>query len=317
MENRLLIIPPSSLMGVVGKNATIIISSSAFDTIRDQLIRYGFKRNRIFLFNFAFMNLSYTDKSFIWDHISDFQRVYDRMGDDKSRRIYTNLLNYKITKDECYLQALKPDVDDEEFQYFDKNLFSFRSDDIFLDVGAYIGDTLESFIHVYLNGFRKYYAFEADEEIYIRLQNKVEQLKCKDKIEIFNLAAWDEDSILTFDKNPGSSKVKADNALLYSVKAKKIDDVIFSDERISIIKMDIEGAEYNALNGMKELIKRNKPILAICVYHLRDDYFRLTDFIEELIPGEYSYFFRQYRYTPTETVCFAIPQNRLLLNNKL
>ena len=54
----------------------------------------------------------------------------------------------------------------------------------------------------------------------------------------------------------------------------------------------------------------NKPILTFSVYHLRDDFYKLIDFIENLVPNEYKYYFRQYRYTPTETVCYAIPSNR-------
>lgn len=61
---------------------------------------------------------------------------------------------------------------------------------------------------------------------------------------------------------------------------------------------------------MSGIIRRNKPILAICVYHLRDDYYKLTDLVEKLVPGEYKFYLRQYRYTPTETVCYMIPQAR-------
>lgn len=83
------------------------------------------------------------------------------------------------------------------------------------------------------------------------------------------------------------------------------------DEQVTFVKMDIEGAEYNAISGMTELIKRNKPIVAMCVYHRRDDFYRLTDLLESICENEYSYYLRQYRFTPTETVCYAIPNNRV------
>ena len=97
------------------------------------------------------------------------------------------------------------------------------------------------------------------------------------------------------------------------VSAKKVDELL-EHEKVTFVKMDIEGAEMNALRGMKRLIQENKPVLAICVYHLRDDYYKITDFIESILPEEYTFYMRQYRYTPTETVCYGVPKNRLKMN---
>lgn len=76
--------------------------------------------------------------------------------------------------------------------------------------------------------------------------------------------------------------------------------------------MDIEGAEFNAISRMKELIKRNNPIVAVCVYHREDDFYRLTDLLEEICPSQYTFYFGQYHFTSTETVCYAIPKKRLI-----
>lgn len=119
---------------------------------------------------------------------------------------------------------------------------------------------------------------------------------------------WDTRTTLYFDENPGTSTITdvGGNA----VKAITIDDLLLDEDPVTIVKMDIEGAEANALVGARKLIKEDKPILAICVYHKRDDYYHLLDIIKDICPNEYSFYFRQYRYTPTETVCYAIPKNR-------
>lgn len=98
--------------------------------------------------------------------------------------------------------------------------------------------------------------------------------------------------------------------MLETIPYKGLDDIL-ADEQVVFVKMDIEGAEYNAINGMVELIKRNKSIVAMCVYHRRDDFYRLTDLLESICKDEYTYYLRQYRFTPTETVCYAIPKERL------
>lgn len=311
MEERLTIIAPEKLTKQVGVNTTIIIASSAYDKIMQQLLSYGYKQEQIYLYNFAFMDLDYTDKEFVWDHIEDFQRAYCKMSDLKSRNIFTNILNYKITKDDKFLYYLNSYVDDEKLQYFPKELILPIEGEILLDVGAYIGDTLECFDNIYEKKWEHYYGLEADKIVYEKLLKFVENSGFKEKVTIFNSAAWDEETTLFFSENAGSSKMggQQDKENMLEVKANRIDKIL-KNKKISYVKMDIEGAEYNALMGMKEIIKKYKPILAVCVYHLRDDFYRLTDLIEEILPNEYIYYMRQYRFTPTETVCYAIPKYR-------
>lgn len=311
MEERLCVVPPDELYGKYGGGLVILVASSAFDQIKKQLLGYGFMLENIRLFNFAFMDLEYTDKKFIWDHLSDFQRAYGRLNDDKSRRIFTNILNYRISKDEAYLKRMNEDVDDEKYQYFDRQLFDFRHDECFLDIGAYTGDTFEIFCEVYDGAFEGYYGFEADQELYERFKAHLHEKYqgCIGKCHIYNIAAWDENTELHFEENPGSSEMKTENNAGNIVGGRKLDEVL-ENRKISFIKMDIEGAEFHALAGMKDIIRKNKPIIAMCIYHKRDDFYKLTDFVESL-NSDYRFFFRQYRYTPTETVCYAIPGQRM------
>ena len=76
------------------------------------------------------------------------------------------------------------------------------------------------------------------------------------------------------------------------------------------IKMDIEGAERNALIGAKNTIIKNKPVLTVCIYHKPEDFFDIPLLIEETVPGEYEYYVRQYRYGQSETVLYAMPRSR-------
>ena len=309
MNDALKVISPIEIAQLYGTDVGIMVSSSAYNLIRDQLIGYGIPQKNIYLFNFAFMDLEYTDYHFIMDHIEDFERAYARMSDDKSRKIFINLLNYKITKNSKYLELLQKYVDDEKYQYFEENIFEVLSSERFLDVGAYTGDIFEVYQKVYKNGWCHYYGIEADQNIYKELLKTIGKSDSSDKCSLYNVAAWNEDTTLYFDSIAGSSSMQENqNAGKISVDGRKIDNII-TDE-ITFIKMDIEGAEYNALVGMSGIIRRNKPILAICVYHLRDDYYKLTDLVEKLVPGEYKFYLRQYRYTPTETVCYMIPQAR-------
>lgn len=311
-DSGLRITSPERILIEYGTDVDVIVSSSAYDIIKDKLHGIGISDDHIRLYNFAFMDLEYTDKAFIFDHINDFNRSFQRLADEKSRKIYTHLLNYKITKDEEYLQQLQQYVDDEEDQYFDSSLFDFSGDEVLLDIGAYTGDTLSSFVKHY-SKWKKYFGFEADTHIFQVLRQSIEHSVFQNKCRIYNCAAWNKQTTLFFDENPGSSTVVRNSSNM--VQAEKIDTVLEGEEPFTIVKMDIEGAEANALLGAKNLIKKYNPVLAICVYHKRDDYFYLLDLIDEYCPGEYSYYFRQYRYTPTETVCYAIPHSRTKKGN--
>lgn len=309
MEERLKIVSPKELI-VQYSDCDIIVASSAYDIIKQQLVSEGFSEDKISLFNFAFMETEYTDCKFIWDNICNFERAYEKMEDEKSKRIFVNILNYKITKDEEYLLDMQKDVDDEYYQYFPDDLFEFISTECLLDVGAYTGDTLEKYDNIYRHNWKKYYGFEADKLVFSHLEEYIHSKYPNDKTEVFCLAAWDKDTVLYFEENAGSSKMD-DSKGTNAVVAKRIDDVLLNKE-VTFIKMDIEGAEKYALEGCKGIIKQYKPILAICVYHLRDDFFALTDLMEAILPGEYMFYMRQYRYTPTETVVYAVPKNRII-----
>jgi len=78
-----------------------------------------------------------------------------------------------------------------------------------------------------------------------------------------------------------------------------------SDEPVTYIKMDIEGAELNALKGAANTIKKNKPRLAICVYHKPEDILEIPVFLSELVPS-YQFYLRHHSQYYIETVLYAV-----------
>lgn len=76
------------------------------------------------------------------------------------------------------------------------------------------------------------------------------------------------------------------------------------DEKISMIKMDVEGFEHNALLGAKDVIQRDHPILAICVYHKQADIWDIPKLIHSLC-AEYRFYLRHYSLFQNETVLYG------------
>ena len=128
-----------------------------------------------------------------------------------------------------------------------------------------------------------------------------------DKILLYKNALWNCNTTLKFDDasyGSGGGSFVSDTG--YEVQAVALDGIL-KDRLISFIKMDIEGAERKALEGGREIIASQIPILAICVYHLQEDMFDIPLLIESFAPGQYSYFIRQYRFGLSETVLYAVP----------
>lgn len=121
---------------------------------------------------------------------------------------------------------------------------------------------------------------------------------------------WDKPGELKFDVvSYGDSEGSRVSDAGEDVKCDTLDRLL-EGKKISFIKMDIEGAERRAVMGARDIIEKNKPVLAICIYHKPEDFFDIPLLIESLFPGEYKYFVRQYRYGHSETVLYAMPNSR-------
>jgi FkbM family methyltransferase len=125
--------------------------------------------------------------------------------------------------------------------------------------------------------------------------------KGNDSITLINAGAYKTDGTISFggDSTTGSiGKGQTEISII------KIDNLEYS-KSITFIKMDIEGAEIDALLGAEQTIKKKKPRLAICIYHSDEDMIRLAELIHSWVP-EYKLYVRQHtKFCTSETVLYA------------
>ena len=124
-------------------------------------------------------------------------------------------------------------------------------------------------------------------------------------IEIINKGAWHQKETLYIqeDSNHGASSISHHGE--NTIEVERIDKCIPRGVRVTHIKMDIEGAELNALKGADSIIKKDSPQLAICVYHKIDDFLQISDYLLSIVP-EYKLYLRHHNISGTETVLYAI-----------
>ena len=187
-------------------------------------------------------------------------------------------------------------------QYFDTILPEDES--VFVDAGGYDGDTLHHFLTWTRGKYKKVYVFEPVFDMYQIITKRIleEQLM---GIELYNSALWDKNENIFLVKAEAGSHVAEEGEEI--VKGISLDEII-KDEKISYIKMDIEGSELKALKGAKNIIKNDRPKLAICIYHKPEDILEIPLYILDLVPT-YKFYIRHYSSCMWETVLYAeIPE---------
>lgn len=230
-----------------------------------------------------------------------FLQTYEWLADEKSRKTMENYLEGHIELTEFPLLEVwqKEDVDN---QYFPEDIIHLTEKEVFVDCGAFTGDTLEIFCKK-VKHFNKYYALEPDKECFNTLHEKMIE-----GVVHIPAGAWDKKQNLNFsheDGGCGEIMIDGQQKELKPIACDRLDVLIDDADDVTFIKMDIEGAELRALQGASKILEKSKPKLAICVYHRREDLITIPQFIKSIVP-EYKFYLRAHRPYPGEVVLYGI-----------
>ena len=193
------------------------------------------------------------------------------------------------------------DVSRHLLQYFDKEIMMPQEDEVFIDGGCFDCDTDREFIKWCGGNYKKIYAFEPDLKNYERCLEYCREENLQN-IVLYQKGLWSRETELLFqDTGDGSSRIGEGTVEIQTVAI----DAVVGDEAVSFIKMDIEGAELEALRGAEKTILRNRPRLAICIYHKPEDVIAIPEYILSL-HSDYKLYIRHYSLNDCETVLYAV-----------
>lgn len=184
-------------------------------------------------------------------------------------------------------------------QYFDV-LFP-QEDEVYVDAGTFDGKTVLDFCEWSNGNYKKIYVFEPMGDMCEVIRKKLEEKKISG-VDILNNAAWDKNEEIHFTEDGSGSCINSNGEV--AVQGLDIDSAV-KDEKVTFIKMDVEGSELKALQGAKNTIINNRPRLAICIYHKPIDVIEIASYILELVP-EYKFYIRHYTSHMWETVLYAV-----------
>lgn len=254
----------------------------------------------------------------LYDNFEKIVKVAENLNDDYSKKIYMECVCRRIMGATSGYNDLKLR---EYQQYIFGPMFQdVKNGEIVIDCGGYVGDSVEKFVRAFGNKISKIYSFECFEENVQKISEVAEKLAeegWNGEVVVEPYAVSDEnaeklfydigkaeggflpDSRLTLEFN---DKLKPLNS--YTIQTRKIDDIVKLGEKISLIKMDIEGAEYEALKGAEKIIKEQRPRLAISIYHNPEDYFRIFELIQSF-SASYKFAVRHHQNNHLDTVLYA------------
>ena len=238
----------------------------------------------------------------LWKHRPDFEWLYGRLQDYRSKKVLVNILSYWLSWEYSYITDL---VDHYYHQYFDYDIIGFGTDEVVVDLGAYIGDTMVDYVNmVGAESFQRYYCYEIVPESLFYIEKNIERFGLKNVV-IRAKGASDKSGLLRIacENAPSTSRLAESGGL--EVPTVAIDDDI--DEPVTFIKMDVEGGEEQALNGCRRKILESHPKLALAAYHNHKDLWKLARIVDGMDP-DYRFYLRYYGMSllPTEYVLYAL-----------
>lgn len=225
-----------------------------------------------------------------------YRALAARLADDLSRRVLDAAIGFRLTLD---AELLRPIV--EWDLYGPAGLLTYGDDEVYVDAGSYDGDTIRLFIERVHGRFARILAFEPDRATFARL---AAHFTTEPRVEPFNLGLHCTEAVLSFDDAGTRGSTLADRGGS-ETSVVSLDQVV-RGSRVTYIKMNIEGAELDALRGAAQTITRWKPKLAVSAYHRPADLWRVPETIQD-IDSSYRLYVRQHDGGIIESVVYALP----------
>jgi FkbM family methyltransferase len=253
---------------------------------------------------FSFLKISGLDLKQVlyWDGFHDdfevnydkYNQTYHMLEDEESKIQFEKIINFRKNYD---IKEMASFDCNEAGQYFEDFLSLKSNGEVFVDAGAFDGFTTSQFIK-YCPNYQNVYIFEPDSKNLIKTKLNLQNFN---HINYFPYGLFSRDETLKFSTGGAASRISSVGEL--SIQVKALDGIV--NGPVTFIKMDIEGAEMDAIEGARMMIQKYRPRLAICAYHKADDLWKIPALVKSIRP-DYKVYLRHYMEGITETVLFFV-----------
>ena len=284
------------LLPLNNETSCIVICSSYFDEIQEQLKSSGISNYAILDNLLYFMNF----EKFYVENETRFNKMFKNL-DKESIKVFRDILSFRRNGDyNLITQSVYP-------QYFHPKV-SPATGEIIIDGGAFQGDTVEQFKEA-LNMECSIHSFEPTFQNFIELDKIVKNRKYRN-VFVNEMGLGEKSEQLKISYNeiyPAGSKITEDGEEIIQITS--IDDYVNKNNigKIDLIKLDVEGFELATLKGAVTTIETNRPKLQVCLYHSNEDLIDIYEYlVEQFNHLNYKFYIGHHSDVFWETVLYAI-----------
>ena len=259
------------------------------------------KRHTLYVPDMPAYGDTYFDHAFFTLHKAELAQAQALFSDTRSKEVFSAIVLGKLTGD---LDTLLACADDPQIIF---DILGAKDFMCAIDAGAYTGDTVRALLP-HAPHLKHIYAIEPDPHTFRRLSTYAAG-ETSTEIHLVEGAVWSCETTLSFSGkgNRGSSAKRQGKTV--EVKTVMLDrlDIPFA---VDYVKFDVEGAEYEALLGAKQLLLTHRPAVLLSLYHRAEDLYRLPLLLAELCP-DYDFYLRRPPCLPAwEINLLAIPKEK-------
>lgn len=215
--------------------------------------------------------------------LPNYLELAHELDDSFSIETLIAMLAMRIGMDHRAIFPVQCSWEDEYFSVFPRGrdvTFALGDDEIFVDVGAYDGDTIRKFLTATRGRYAAIHAFEPDTRNFAALADGA--LKGLPRLSVHRAVASDAQGTIGFSEHPNSASSHVQTSGGTTIRTVCLDDEI---ETCTFIKMDVEGHEAKVLQGARRLLQECRPRMAITCYHYADDLLDIARLVREINPA--------------------------------
>lgn len=219
------------------------------------------------------------DSEFYYENKKEFEYAYSFFEDELSKKIFIAYLNTRINDNYKYMLPFGSGK-----TYFNNEVFTISNEEIYVDCGAYNGDSIKKFLDSVKMNYKWIYAIEPDKINFEEMRRYVEDNRIEN-ITLINNGIWKEKDRLGFSDTGGQegSLIDPNRDTDYFIEVDALDNIL-CNEKVTFMKLSVQGAEENALIGAQNILKRDEPKLVITVFMRQDSLIKIPSIIKKINP---------------------------------
>ena len=284
------VMPLSHFEETLGNFTVIVTFGTQIPEVMENIYNIA-KKHRVLVPCVPVIGTKVFDKSFALENAEKIEKAYNLLADDFSKEIYRGYVNFLYGGELDTLKKITT-AEDEAFL----NILKLSENETYIDIGAYRGDTVDTFLEYSKGSYNKIICAEPDTKTYKKLMNHCENLN---NFKAFNAAVTDTDGVVGFSNVHGRQSALGGDKPTKSVSL----GTLCENAEPTYIKIDSEGCEYAILKGGSDILVKYTPKLNVAAYHKSEDIFELPILINSINPA-YKIHLRHHPYIPAWDTLF-------------